>query len=191
MSYEVSPPARNEIDRLTRFPEGYPQPGLFGVDLMNDHQIAMTGRALDIEKDRMIYESARTTAGTESQVLRNQIDETGALLEHLGSDLAQLAMRNPERGGSLLKELASNDDLHIRNTAAAAAIPLGLGGGYELAFDTLATAYERDESRRETREGMSDARFLDLLRGLRAQAPSVATILERRWYERFPDALST
>jgi hypothetical protein len=100
-------------DYYAQFPEGYPPAGLFNVDAMTDGQIASMGIAFDRDIDRMAVPEVASTEGPDT------------LFEHLGSDLAQLAMRDPERGVALLMRLAQSDDARERRVALVACPPLG------------------------------------------------------------------
>jgi hypothetical protein len=99
-------------DYYSQFPEGYPPAGLFNVDAMTDGQIVSMGTAFDRGISREDESRAGPTEGPDT------------LLEHLGSDLAQLAMRDPDRGLALLGRLAQSDDASERRIALAACPPL-------------------------------------------------------------------
>src|SRR5262245_45707211 len=89
-------------DWYSQFPEGYPPAGLFNLAAMTDGQIVSMGRAFDIEFSRKDESAVGPAEGVDT------------LLEHLGSDLAQLATTNPERGHGLLTRLAGSKDASER-----------------------------------------------------------------------------
>lgn len=152
-----------------RTPENFPQPGLFNVDAMPDDYIAMLGRSLDGEHVRM--SGQRSTR--EEEVAATE------LMGHLGADIAQMVMTNPERGRAFMSRLVQSDNVHERNVAASAAVPLAFRGDYEFARDTLLTAYERELNEHDPSD-LADAYLNELASVLKSIRPDLARDLEQR-----------
>lgn len=155
-------------------PEGYPGPGLFNVGAMSNDQIVMLGRALDREDIRL--------TGKTQQL--DPLNMTAGMIEHLGSDIAQMVTSDPERGRDFLSNLARSEVVNDRNLAAAAAVPLALNGEYEFARDVLLIAQQADRSQGDV--GLADGRASDLVKLLRQTRPDQADDLERRSEELDP-----
>lgn len=168
MTHEVPPVGP---DWYSRFPEGYPPAGLFNLDAMTDGQIISMGLAFD----RDIWREDASPDPTSA-------DGTDALFEHLGSDLAQLAVHNPERGLSLLDRLARSDDESERRIALAACPPL-CRSDYETGSRIFLTAVDKTKEVRGNQDDLAGAQSLTT----RLLPPDLAHELDRRAYDRWPE----
>lgn len=172
MTYEAPQVPLNEAI-YPRTPENYPQAGLFNVDAMPDDYIAMLGRSLDREQVRMGEESGSST--------REEDVAVSELMAHLGADIAQMAMTNPERGRSLIARLAQSENVHHRNMAGFAAVALGFRGDYEFARGILFDTYERDHSGPGGFNSLSNEHIDELTELLNQMRPDLAADLQRRF----------
>jgi len=102
---------------------------------MTDEQISMTGRGYLSESDRQ--------ANLDNNEEMNALDE---MLNILGSDLARLGQRNPERMRSLVTRLAGSQGEAMKHDRELAAIwaPQIAAVDYELARDVILSLLPSD-----------------------------------------------